>query len=244
MKIVGIIPARYKSSRFPGKPLVQLNGIPMVIRVSAIAAKALGKENIYIATEDERIADVANFYGYQCVMTSDNPVTGTDRVWEASTSIEADIYLNIQGDEPTLNYLDIQKIAHEKVRSPQYVINGMHKISSLEDPHSINIPKVIFNEKGIMVYISRKALPGYKAIENEPREYWKQVCIYAFSKSELVRFGQYGRKSILEQHEDIEILRFLELNIPIKMIETSGVSYAVDVPEDVLVVEEFLSKNE
>jgi len=240
MKVVGIIPARYKSTRFPGKPLVQLLGKPMVIWVAELTAKALGTENVYVATEDQRIVSVVKEYGFQAVMTSDRPLTGTDRLWEAAQQISADIYVNVQGDEPLLNPEDIRKIVDVKKKYPNEVINGMCRIGENEDPENVNIPKVITTEDKRLVYISRKALPGYKVAENKPSVYWKQVCIYAFSREELKKYGNMGRKSYLENHEDIEILRFLELKIPVRMVETSGFSYAVDVPEDVEFVEKVM----
>ena len=104
-----IIPARYKSNRFPGKPIVDIDGIPMVIRVADIASQVVPKQNIYIATDDERISDIVEKYGYNYIMTT-KCLTGTDRVAQASRLIDGDIILNIQGDEPLLNPNDIRKV--------------------------------------------------------------------------------------------------------------------------------------
>lgn len=237
MKIIGIIPARYKSTRFSGKPLVLLLGRPMVIHVADIVSKALGKENTYVATESKIIADEVRKYGHNVVMTTENAQTGTDRVWEASQKIRADIYMNIQGDEPLINPDDIIRIASEKKKRMTSVINGMHTLSNQEDPENINIPKVITTEDNQLVYMSRLPVPGFKSGSCKPRKYMKQVCIYAFTPQELDRYGTYGRKSYLENCEDIEILRFLDLKIPVYMVETSGFSLAIDVPDDVLIVE-------
>jgi 3-deoxy-manno-octulosonate cytidylyltransferase (CMP-KDO synthetase) len=230
MKSVVIIPARYKSSRFPGKPLVSLLGKPMILWVAELSAEALGKESVFIATEDERIARVVEEAGFRSVMTSEDALTGTDRLAEAAAQIEADIYLNVQGDEPLLNPADILKILSIKHQYPNDIINGYCRVGSNEDPHSINIPKVIFTEDGRMVYMSRQPVPGYKDSKNAPGVYYKQVCIYAFSHDDLLS-------------EDIEILRFLEWGATIRMIETSSGSLAVDVPDDVPVVEAALKKN-
>ena len=243
MKSVVIIPARYKSSRFPGKPLVSLLGKPMILWVAELSAEAMGKESVFIATEDERIARVVEEAGFRSVMTSEDALTGTDRLAEAAAQIEADIYLNVQGDEPLLNPTDIRKILSIKHQYPNDIINGYCKVGSNEDPHSINIPKVIFTEDGQMVYMSRQPIPGYKDSKNAPGVYYKQVCIYAFSHDDLLRYGAYGRKSVLELSEDIEILRFLEWGATIRMIETSSGSLAVDVPDDVPVVEAALKKH-
>lgn len=240
MRSVVLIPARYGSSRYPGKPLVSLLDKPMILWVAELSASAVGQENVYVATEDERIATVVRDVGFQAVMTSDNALTGTDRLAEAAEQIEADIYINVQGDEPLANPEDILRVRDEKLKHPEDIINGFSWLADSEDPHSVNIPKVITNERNELVYMSRVALPGYKDEKNRPKRYKKQVCIYAFTKEELIAFKNFGRKSELEHSEDIEILRFLELNKKIRMIETAPGSLAVDVPSDVAPVENAL----
>lgn len=242
MRTVVLIPARFGSTRYPGKPLVELLGKPLILWVAELAAKAIGIENVYVATESVKIQEVVNMAGFSSVMTSDAALTGTDRLAEAAQHIDADIFINVQGDEPLVDPLDILKIRDAKLLNPRKVINGYSWISSKEDPHSVNIPKVITTEKDILVYMSRIALPGYKEQMNAPHSYKKQVCIYAFSRDELSRFRTFERKSALEHCEDIEILRFLELQIPVLMVETQPGSLAVDVPEDVLKVEAVLKK--
>ncbi|MEX0312829.1 MAG: 3-deoxy-manno-octulosonate cytidylyltransferase [Allomuricauda sp.] len=237
MKIIGVIPARYKSSRFPGKPLVEVAGVPLVIRVSRIVEKALGKENTYVATDDERIRKLVSSYGFNTVMTSEKCLTGTDRVYELARQVEADIYVNVQGDEPMIDFKDILKIAKLKENNFDHVINGMTFIEPNEDPHSTNIPKVLVNRNNDLIYMSRLAIPGQKASDLRPAKYRKQVCIYGFSFKDLESFGEMKEKAAYEDFEDIEILRFFDLGIPIKMVQTSGSSMAVDVPEDVIKVE-------
>lgn len=240
MKALGIIPARYASTRFPGKPLIPLLEKPMVIWVLEIAAKALGRENVYVATDDERIADTATAYDFKSIMTSAAALTGTDRVWEVSTKIDADIYINIQGDEPLVAPQDIREALEAKKKYPNEVITGMCKLQKDEDPHNVNLPKVITTEDNRMVYMSRLAVPGSKSLKNSPLIFWREVCIHAYNKNELKLFGEFGRKSYLESFEDIEILRFLEVGVPIRMIEMGGNSKAVDTPEDAVVVEKKL----
>ena len=245
MKIVGVTPARYQSSRFPGKPLLDLNGTPMIVRVANIVEKALGKKNTYIATDDKRIMDTVESYGFKAIMTSTDCITGTDRVYDFSKQIKADIYVNIQGDEPLLNYKDIQKIIVLKKKNIDYVINGMCSLGPEEDPHNINIPKVLVNKSNQLIYISRLAIPGFKNSHKiSSIKYKKQVCIYAFTEKELNAYGNEIQKSAYENVEDIEILRFFDLSIPIKMMETSSESMAIDVPEDVVKVESELIKLE
>ena len=245
MKIVGVIPARYKSSRFPGKPLIRLNGIPMIIRVARIVEMALGKENTYVATDDQQIKNLVEDYGYNAVMTSENCLTGTDRVYDFSLKIDADIYINVQGDEPLLDYRDIIKFVEVKKNNFNFVINGMCRFSNNENPSNINIPKVITNKDNVLIYMSRLPIPGSKdANLKDKKIYKKQVCIYAFNRFELEQFGLQTEKSEFEKFEDIEILRFFDLNIPIKMIETNKSSLAIDVIEDVIKVEQVLLKKE
>ena len=241
MKIIGVIPARYKSSRFPGKPLIDLNGVPMIIRVARIVEKVLGVENTYVATDDEEIKKVVKSNGYNVVMTPVDCLTGTDRIFEFSKKIKADIYVNVQGDEPLLNPEDIQKIIDLKKENMNSVINGMCSLTDDEDPKNINIPKVVVNKFNKLLYMSRLPVPGTKSNFSQIN-YKKQVCIYAFNQKELNAFGGQKDKSLFEHHEDIEILRFLDLNIPVKMVEMTGSSLAVDVLSDVKKVKEKLKK--
>lgn len=242
MKTIIVIPARYKSSRFPGKPLVELLGKSMIQWVAELSAKAVGQENVFIATDDVRIEMAVTQMGYEVVMTSESCLTGTDRLAEVAQKVEADIYINVQGDEPLVNPEDIQKVIDAKKQYPNDVINGYAIIGENEDRNSVNIPKVIFTEDKRLVYMSRQALPGFKDQKNSPAEYYKQVCIYAFSREELLAYGDYARKSILESSEDIEIIRFLEWGQTIRLVKTRPGSLAVDVPEDVVKVEAALNE--
>lgn len=242
MRAIVLIPARYSSSRYPGKPLVPLLGKPMVLWVAELSAKAVGSENVYVATEDKRIADVVSAAGFNAVMTTDTCLTGTDRLAEAALQIKADIYINVQGDEPLVNPQDIRKAIEAKQLDMAAIINGYCWISEHENPESINIPKVITTENDVLVYMSRMPLPGFKDPKYAPKRYKKQVCIYAFTPEELAEFKAFSRKSELEFSEDIEILRFLELGKTIRMYETQPGSLAVDIPEDVASVEAALKR--
>ena len=240
MKVIIVIPARYSSSRFPGKPLVKLLGKPMIIWVAELSTKAVGKENVYIATDDDQIQKTVIQMGYKVVMTSKNCLTGTDRLAEVANKIEADIYVNVQGDEPLVDPKDIQKVIDLKKKYPNEVINGYTMMEKDEDPKSLSKPKIIFTEDKRMVYISRQPLPGFKDQKYNSKVYYKQVCIYAFNREELLTFGSFGRKSKLEESEDIEIIRFLEWGKTIRLIETQSGSLAVDEPKDVEKVERIL----
>lgn len=228
MLVKVIIPARYKSTRFPGKSLIDINGKPMIIRVVEIACKAVGKENVFVATDDERISDVIENYGYNYIMTTDCP-SGTDRVAQASRLMEADIVLNVQGDEPLLNPNDIERVIEHKKKHMDSVVNCMSKIDS-EEANNVNTIKVVTNYENDLIYMSRSPIPATKVGLSDNT--YKQVCIYAFTKEQLEKFYKM-KKTLLELDEDIDILRFLEMGINVKMIETFGTTQAVDVPEDV-----------
>ena len=239
MKTTIIIPARYGSSRFEGKPLYKILGKEMVVRVADICAKVVGIKNLYVATDNKRISKVVMDSGYNSIMTSSKCLTGTDRVAEAAMKIKSNIYVNVQGDEPTINPLDIKNVIKAKIKYPHHVICGYDKVHKYEDPTSINLPKVVVNHEQELIYISRALVPGKKKI-NEKVKYLKQVCIYAFNKEQLRKFKFKKKKSETEKIEDIEILRFFDLNIKIKMIKLNSDSVAVDVLSDVKKAEKLL----
>jgi 3-deoxy-manno-octulosonate cytidylyltransferase (CMP-KDO synthetase) len=239
-KILGVIPARFKSSRFPGKPLALIKGKELILHVCEKVNLALGLENFVVATEDIRIVELVEKYGFRAILTSEAPLTGTDRLWEVAQKIPADYYVNIQGDEPLLKPEDIIKVVNGRLENPEFITNGYCQIADNESVDSINIPKVVFNENNELIYMSRLPIPGIKDKTLHP-VYFKQVCIYTFNFEELKAFGEKGMKTKLELFEDIEILRFLELGFKIRMIETSGSSLAVDVPEDIYLIESVLN---
>ena len=240
MKTSIIIPARYGSSRYRGKPLVKILGREMILRVADICKK-IKNVRVFIATDSKKIANVAEKNGYDYIMTSKNCLTGTDRVAEASKKIKSEIFINVQGDEPTISPRDIQKIMNAKKKFPNHVICGYDKIHNFESPKNINLPKVVVNSKGELIYISRALVPGTKK-KNQNINYFKQVCIYAFNKKQLKKFHLKRRKSIIEKIEDIEILRFFEMDEKIKMVKLNSNSVAVDEMRDVKKAEKLLKK--
>lgn len=238
-----IIPARFKSSRFPGKPLAKINGIEMILRVLYICNRLLDKKNIFVATDSKKIKKIVEDKKFNTIMTSKKCPTGTDRVAEAAKKIKADIFINVQGDEPIIDYRDIKKIIVAKKKYPNHIICGYAPILTHETPSNLNLPKVVINKKSDLIYMSRLPIPGSKNLDKKKNEYLKQVCIYAFNKKDLRKFKKFGKSSLIEKSEDIEILRFFELNIPIKMIKVSKTSIAVDTKSDIPKVEKYL-KNE
>ena len=236
-----IIPARFGSSRYRGKPLIKILNREMILRVADICAKVVNKKNLYVATDSNKISRVVKKENYRVIMTSKKCLTGTDRVAQASKKIKSKIFINVQGDEPLINSLDIQAVIKAKKKYPNYVICGFDFINTHENPSNINIPKVIVNKKNDLIYMSRSVIPSNKKT-NKNNKYLKQVCIYAFNKYELKCFSNKNKKTHLESIEDLELLRFMELGIKIKMVKLNSNSTAVDEKSDVLKVEKILKK--
>lgn len=226
-----VIPARYESSRLPGKPLIDLMGKSMILRTYERCLQAVPEENILVVTDDTRIYDHCLIHSINVLMTSELCLTGTDRVAEASKIIDAEYYINVQGDEPLFNPDDILKIIEAIKLNKGKVINGYCSILNSEDFFSTSIPKVVFRPDGRLLYMSRSPIPGNKnAIFIEAK---RQVCVYAFPKEALSEFSEMKNKTHLEKLEDIEILRFLELGYEVYMIELSSDSIAIDNPHDI-----------
>lgn len=226
-----IIPARYESSRLPGKPLIDLDGIPMLVRTYRQCAKACPAEKIYVATDDPRIKAVCDAYGIQSLRTSSDCLTGTDRVAECAKKLDYDIFINVQGDEPVFNPDDISRLIDAIYQYPGEVLNGVCEIHDESQFRSTSTPKAVMRNDGRLLYMSRAAIPTSK--KNEFTKAWRQVCAYAFPRAALEAFIAQPAKTPLELIEDIEILRFLELGFEVRMITLSEDSIAVDVPEDV-----------
>lgn len=230
MKIIGIIPARYNSSRFEGKPLADICGKPMVWWVYKRAIEVTEFEEVYVATDDERIKNVCEQLGINVIMTSSDHATGTDRICEVAKYIKADLYVNIQGDEPLIE----PKVILEAIK-PFYdnkslqVSNLMTVINDPVEVVNFTVPKVITNSFGHGIYLTRSAAPFPKGSIDFP--YYKQVCVYGFTPEALEFFSSSPRGKV-ESIEDIEILRFIENGIKVQFIEVESSTVAVDTPND------------
>lgn len=232
-----VIPARLKSTRLPEKPLIEIFGKSIIQRTYEQCLKAVDKNLIFVATDSRRIYEHCTSLGIQTLMTSNVALTGTDRVFEVASKIKAKYYINVQGDEPVINPEDIKKVIENLDFSKEAIINGYTSIEDEKEYLSRSTPKVVFKPNGNLLYMSRSPIPGNKT--GNFRKGWRQVCIYAFPFKPLQHFST-GKKTPLEEEEDIEILRFLELNYEVKMLELSAQSIPVDLPDDVLKVEEYL----
>jgi 3-deoxy-D-manno-octulosonate cytidylyltransferase len=240
-KVVGVIPARYSSSRFDGKPLAKINGVEMIKRTYNQVKKAKLLDQTFVATDSFKILEFCNKEKINCVLTDDNCITGTDRVINFKGNFQADIYINIQGDEPVIDPRCIDDLILEMDNDKNYdVFNMYKKIEDDTEKNSSSIIKVVLNDYNELLYMSRANIPSNKNNLNE--NLFKQVCVYGYRKTALEKI-KYNQKSKIEKIEDIEILRFLESNIKVKMIETNYSSISVDHPSDILKVESFLQKN-
>jgi 3-deoxy-manno-octulosonate cytidylyltransferase (CMP-KDO synthetase) len=227
-----VIPARFQSSRFEGKPLCMLNGKSMITRVyhKCLAAVDGDQNLVYVATDDEKIKAHCIKEKLNVVMTPSDCLTGTDRLGDVAKYIDAHTYINVQGDEPLILPSDIQLIINESKKYPHKLINAMTEIHDEEEFKNPNVPKVVTTPEGRLLYMSRATIPTTKKLQF--KKAFKQVCIYAFPKNSLMDFCDQLEKTPLEEIEDIEILRFLEIGYEVKMVVVSGNSVAVDTPED------------
>lgn len=234
MKIIGVIPARYKSSRFPGKPLADICGKPMIWWVYQQCKKVEDFTEVYVATDDEQIYQICKSLDVKVVMTSELHRTGTDRIGEVAKKIPADLIVNIQGDEPLLEPDTIRAAIQPFYENPDLQIsNLMTRITDPVEVVNFTVPKVITNKDGIGVYLTRSAAPYPKG--SIDYSYYKQVCVYGFKPEALQFYCDYGMKygkAKVEEIEDIEILRFIENGYRVQYIEVASETVAVDTPND------------
>lgn len=244
MKIIGIIPARYESSRFPGKPLADICGKPMIWWVYQQCKKVVDLTDVYVATDDQRIYDACEQLDMKVILTSTRHKTGTDRVGEVAEKIKADLYVNIQGDEPMLEPDTISAAIRPFFENRELqVSNLMTKVTDPVDVVNFTVPKVLTNAENQGIYLTRASAPYPKGMIGY--SYYKQVCVYGFTPEALAFYCQYGQehgKAKLEAIEDIEILRFIENNYKVQYVEVDSDTVAVDTYKDLEKVRELISK--
>lgn len=228
-KIICVIPARYNSKRFPGKPLVKILGIPMLLRTYNQCLKVVNKDKIFVATDDDRIKQLCIENKINFIITSKKCLTGTDRIAELSKKLKFNNYINIQGDEPILNPNDLKKIIVATINNPNFVYAGYSKINNISEYRNSYIPKIVFDKNKYLIYTSRAPIPSNK--NNKFHIGYKQVCLYSYPLKLLRKLKK--KKSYIENLEDLELLRFLESNIKVKMIKMSTTSISVDCPKDI-----------
>jgi len=244
MKSVGIIPARYGSSRFPGKPLALIAGRPMIEWVYK-RAKASKLDYVVVATDDERIFNCVESFGGMAVMTRTDHETGTDRLQEAVEKLseklgEFQIVINVQGDEPLIDKALIDALV-EMMKQDENVPMGtlMHEISDITDVDNPNVVKVICDKNLDALYFSRCPIPYNRA--KSAMKYFRHLGIYAYRKSFLKTFTELAQ-SRLEKLESLEQLRALENGYKIRVLEAKTACAGVDTPEDLVKIESFIQE--
>lgn len=253
-KVIAVIPARWASSRFPGKPLAMLRGKPMIQWVAEQAGKARSVSEVIVATDDDRILAAVKDFGGSAVMTSSDHASGTDRVAEVAKSRDCEIVVNVQGDEPLIPPENIDLIVAPLLADDAIKISTlMMRIDSVEALINPDICKVVVNHLGNALYFSRAPIPfdrdGWSKDLHEGEGVWpkdmdvkayKHIGLYAYRKSFLMEFPRL-RVSQLEAIEKLEQLRILENGISIRVIETDKDSIGVDREEDLSEIKKALN---
>ena len=254
-KVVAIIPARWESSRFPGKPLENICGKPMIQWVIDNVRKAQRVSEILVATDDKRIFDVVSKFGCRAVMTSKKHVSGTDRIAEVAADISCNIVINIQGDEPLLPPSNIDLVVQPMLLDSIIQVSTlMTPIRHVDELFDHNVTKTVADHNGFALYFSRSPIPfncdqsrkasfqdQKDASKPENIKAFKHIGIYAYRKSFLMQFSQLPNSS-LENIEKLEQLRILENGIPIKITETQEDSIGVNCPKDIEKIQQLLKE--
>ena len=243
MKIVGIIPARYASTRFPGKPLALIKGKPMIQRVYEQALKSK-LDAVVIATDDVRIADAVMDFGGQYVMTSPNHRSGTDRCCEALDLLKTkyDAAVNIQGDEPFIDPKQIDLLVDLIVRDDTPLASLAKRIDDADELFSPNAVKVVVNQEGNAMYFSRNPIPFMRNVDRDEwlakGRFYKHIGIYAY-KADVLHQVARMEPSALEQAESLEQLRWLENGLAIRMALSDVENISIDTPDDLHRAEQY-----
>lgn len=242
MNIVGIIPARYASTRFPGKPLALIDGKPMIQHVCERVSRIASLSSVLVATDDQRIYDTVASFGGKAVMTSELHKSGTDRCGEVvkkllEQGLHPDVVINIQGDEPFVEHTQIESLINCFNDSSVQIATLKKKITSQQELISPNVVKVITDLNNNALYFSRFPLPFQRGKEQdswlENHTYYKHIGIYAYRTDILLKLIEL-RQSGLEISESLEQLRWLENGYEIRVAETDHENIAIDTPEDLL----------
>jgi len=243
--VIALIPARYASTRFPGKPLANIAGKPMVQHVYERVNQAAKVSQVYVATDDERIAKVVQDFGGEYIMTDPDLPTGTDRIAAAALETRADIIVNVQGDEPLIEPGLIDDTIDPVLYNPNIdIATPIKRITSSEDLFNPNVVKVVLGEENRALYFSRSAIPYRRDIPQnrwlDGYTYWKHLGLYVYRKPTLLKFAE-TEQTDLERAEQLEQLRILAHGVHIHCVETEYETVAVDRPEDIAKVEALIT---
>lgn len=239
MKILGVIPARLSSTRLPRKVLREILGVPMVVAVFRQARTSPLLSDLLVATDSEEVVAVCHDHHVPAVMTRSDHVSGTDRLWEVSRARAADVYVNIQGDEPLIAPAHIERLVRPFLTEPEVQVTTLKIRATPEEVATRTANKVVTNVHGDALYFSRLPVP----FDRDGRggvTYWKHIGLYAYRRSVLETYHALPPSS-LERAEQLEQLRLLEAGIPIRVLETDQPTIGVDTEEDLRAVEALLS---
>ncbi len=243
MKIIAIIPVRMASTRFPGKPLVDILGLSMVEHVRRRTELSSIIDEVIVATCDQVIVEEVEKYGGKAVMTSDAHQRCTDRVAEAAATLEADIIVNVQGDEPLLYPEMFESLVSPLLEEPELVCSNMVSVIKNQNEYlSDHVVKAVSDLKKNIIYFSREPIPSMRKSVTDHFPKYKQLGLIAFRKDFLIQFTQLP-PSPLEVIESVDMLRAIELGYKIRMVETTADTVGVDTPED-LEYTKILMKND
>lgn len=242
MKTVAIIPARMDSSRFPGKPLADILGKPMIEHVWRRVSMCKILDEVWVATPDKEIVEAVEKFGGKAILTSPDHVMAMDRLAEANETIQADLVVNVQGDEPLIYPEMIEAITKPMQEDASYACGTLvQKITDLSEIEDRNRVKVVRDLSGDALFYSREPIPS-KAKTKVLPDYYKMVCVYPIRKESLANFTKWGM-SPLETIESIDLLRFLEHHGKVKVVETKQETFNVDTPEDLVRVREVMKSD-
>jgi 3-deoxy-manno-octulosonate cytidylyltransferase (CMP-KDO synthetase) len=240
-KVLAVIPARYASTRFPGKPLAPIAGRPMIQHVVERVRQAKTVSRVVVATDDDRIRAAVEAFGGEAVVTRSDHRSGTDRVAEVAAHIPADIYVNVQGDEPLIDPATIDAVVSAMIDDPSVQIAtpciAIEETNDIMDP---NIVKVVLDFDGNALYFSRAPIPWVRDTKSGVAvPHWKHLGLYAFRHDALVEYPTLPPGQ-LEPIEQLEQLRWLENGFRIRVVETAHDAVSVDVPADAERVEKLI----
>lgn len=228
---VVVLPARWGSTRFPGKPLAEIAGKPLIQHVWERARAIEGAAAVLVATDDERIAECVRGFGGTVVMTSADHATGTDRVAEVARSLDAEVVVNLQGDEPVFDPHIVHRML-EALAAGADIATACHPITRREEMDSPHVVKVVIDTRGHALYFSRAPIPSGAP---EAGRALRHVGVYAFRRDALLRFAGLARTE-LEASEKLEQLRALENGMTVAVVVTDTITHGVDVPGDIKTV--------
>lgn len=240
MSMIAVIPSRYASTRLPGKPLVDICGKPMVQHVYERARRVSLFDEVLVATDDERIANAVEAFGGAACMTSPDCPSGSDRLIEVAKSHPADVYVNVQGDEPLVEPASIEKLARAMLDDPSLQMGTLCYPISAEQAQNPNLVKVVRAHNGNALYFSRSPIPFPRSGGIAP-QYFGHLGMYAYRREFLMNFGSLPY-SPLENTEKLEQLRVLQAGIAIRVLEVEATGPGVDTPEDLEAVRRILTE--